>query len=41
MIHKMTADTQKGIKKRAEEREKRRLERAKEEAARNRMFLGS
>ena len=39
MIHKMTAETQEGIKKRAEEREKRRLERAKEEAARNRMFL--
>ena len=41
MIHKMTAETQAGIIKRAEEREKRRLERAKEEAARNRMFIGS
>lgn len=41
MIHKMTAETQAGIKRRELEREKRRQERAKEEAARNRMFLGS
>ena len=41
MIHKMTAETQAGIKRREEERERRRLERAREEAARNRMFIGS
>lgn len=41
MMHKKTAATQAGIKKREEEREKRRLERAKEEAARNKMFLGN
>lgn len=41
MIHKMTAETQAGIKRREIEREKRRQERAKEQAARNRMFLGN
>ena len=41
IIHKMTAETQAGIKRREVEREKRRQERAKEEASRNRMFLGS
>lgn len=40
MLRKKTAETQAGIVKRVEERERRRLERAREEAARNRMFLG-
>lgn len=41
MLQKKTADTQAGIKKREEERIRRRLERAKEEAVRNRMFLNN
>ena len=39
MLQKKIAARQEGIKRREEEREIRRLERAKAEAARNRMFL--